>query len=143
MKMTDKELAYGLFRIAFGVNFLGHGLFRILSGVGQFTAATAEHMTKSPLPHGAIVGFGYCIPFIETALGVALILGLLTRVALVCGALFMMALTFGVASNQQWDTAGQQLLYSLVFFLLLFLVEYNGLAVDCLMRRDKRVGFVA
>ena len=143
MKMSDKELAYGLLRIAFGVNFLGHGMFRIWSGVGQFAATTAEHMTKSPLPHGFIAGFAQCIPWIETALGVALILGLLTRVALACGALFMMALTFGVTSNQQWDTAGQQLLYSVVFFLLLFLLEYNGLAADCLLQRKKRVGFVA
>jgi thiosulfate dehydrogenase [quinone] large subunit len=55
----------------------------------------------------------------------------------------MMALTVGVTSNQQWDIAGQQLVYSVVFFVLLFLVEYNGLAVDGLMRRRKRVGFVA
>ena len=143
MRWSDQEIAYGLLRIAFGVNFLGHGLFRILSGVGAFAATTAEHMTKSPLPHGFVVGFGYCIPWIEVLLGLGLIAGLLTRVVLVCGAVFMMALTTGVASNQQWDTAGQQLVYSVVFFVLLFLVEYNGLALDGVFRRAKRVGFVA
>jgi thiosulfate dehydrogenase [quinone] large subunit len=58
-----------------------------------------------------------------------------TRIALIGGALFMMALTVGVTSNQQWDVAGQQLVYSLVFFVLLFLVEYNRLAVDSWIRR--------
>ena len=134
MKMAHKRVAYGLLRIALGVNFLGHGVFRVLSGVGAFASATVEHMTKSPLPHGFTLGFAYCIPWIEVALGLGLSLGLLTEVTLVCGALFMMALTVGVTSNQQWDVAGQQLLYSLVFFALLFLVEHNGLAVDNVRR---------
>ena len=41
----------------------------------------------------------------------------------------MTALTVGVTSNQQWDVAGQQLLYSLVFFVLLFLLEWNTLSL--------------
>ena len=130
MKISDKALAYGLLRVALGVNFAGHGLTRIYNGVGQFAATTAEHMVKSPLPHGFVLGFGYAIPWIEAVLGLALILGLGTRVMLAGGAVFMMALTVGVTSNQQWDVAGQQLLYSLVFFVLLFLREWNGLSVD-------------
>jgi thiosulfate dehydrogenase [quinone] large subunit len=141
MKITAKELAYALLRTAFGVNFLGHGFFRILSGTGKFAATMAAGMTKSPLPHGFVMGFGCCIPWLETVLGLMLILGLGTRVALVAGAMFMWALTFGVTSNQQWDVAGQQLLYSLVFFVLMFTVDYNRLAVDCLSKRKKKIGF--
>ncbi len=129
MSVSDKELAYSLLRGALGVNFLGHGGFRILSGVRAFAMGMAEHMTKSPLPHGAVVGFGYCIPWIELALGVGLLLGLMTRMVLVSGAVFMMALTFGVTSNQQWDVAGEQLVYSVVFFALLFWVEWNEVSV--------------
>ncbi len=136
MRVDDKGLAYGLLRAAFGVNFLGHGLFRILSGVGTFAATTAEHMTKSPLPHGFVMGFGYVIPWIELLLGLGLVAGLGTRWALVGGALFMMALTMGVTSNQQWEIAGQQLVYSVVFFLLLFLIEHNGLSADRMLRRS-------
>jgi thiosulfate dehydrogenase (quinone) large subunit len=135
MRVSDKALAYGLLRVAFGINFAGHGFVRIYNGVGQFASTTAEHMAKSPLPHGFVMGFGYAIPCIEAVLGIALILGVGTRVALAVGALFMMALTVGVASNQQWDVAGQQLLYSLVFFVLLFLVEWNEMSVDGRFRR--------
>jgi thiosulfate dehydrogenase (quinone) large subunit len=141
MKISDKTLAYALLRIAFGVNFLGHGVFRILSGTGRFAAATADSMTKSPLPHGMVIAFLSAVPVIETLLGLALILGLATRVTVVAGAVFMWALTFGVTSNQQWETASQQLLYSLVFFVLLFMVEFNGLALDGLLRHKKTVGF--
>ncbi len=59
-----------------------------------------------------------------------LILGLATRLTLAAGAVFMMMLTIGVTSNQQWEVAGQQLLYSALFFGLLFLSEYNGYALD-------------
>lgn len=133
-KLADKPLAYALLRVAFGVNFAGHGFIRVYNGVGAFAATTAEHMAKSPLPHGVTVGFAYAIPWIEALLGMALVLGLLTRAALIAGAAFMMALTVGVTSNQQWDIAGQQLVYSVVFFLLLYLVEYNELSLDRRLR---------
>ncbi len=128
-------MAYGLLRVAFGVNFAGHGLVRIYHGTGQFAAATASHLAGAPLPHGLVHGFGLAIPWAEALLGIALILGLLTRVALVGGAVFMMALTVGVTANQQWDVAGQQLVYSVVFFLLLFLLEHNGLSLDGMLAR--------
>jgi thiosulfate dehydrogenase [quinone] large subunit len=130
MTIPNKSLAYALLRIALGVNFLGHGAIRVYNGIGQFAAATADHMAKSPLPHGFVLGFGYAIPIIELLLGIALILGLGTRIALAAGAVFMMALTLGVTSNQQWDVASEQLIYSLAFFALLFLIEHNALAVD-------------
>ena len=38
-----------------------------------------------------------------------------------------------------WDVAGQQLLYSLIFFVLLFLYEHNRFAVDVLIGRSRSV----
>jgi thiosulfate dehydrogenase [quinone] large subunit len=130
MKLTHKQTAYALLRIALGVNFFMHGSIRLYSGLGAFASSTAEHLAKSPLPHGFVLGFGYAIPFIEVLLGLGLILGLFTRLALTLGAVFIMALTVGVTSNQQWDVAGQQLVYSVVFFLLLFFHENNAFALD-------------
>src|SRR6202040_3526994 len=119
------SLAYVLLRIGLGVNFAGHGLIRIYNGVDAFAATTAEHLAKSPLPHSLVFGFSYAIPFLEAVLGLTLLLGVFTRISLFCGALFMMALPIGVPSNQQWNVASQQLVYSVVFFLLLFLIEHN------------------
>jgi thiosulfate dehydrogenase [quinone] large subunit len=136
MRIKDKSLAYALLRIALGVNFAGHGLIRIYNGVGTFATSTAEHLAKSPLPHTVTFGFSYAIPFLEAVLGLTLILGVFTRASLVGGAIFMIALTIGVTANQQWDVAGQQLVYSVIFFLLLFLIEHNGLALDNSLRRS-------
>jgi thiosulfate dehydrogenase (quinone) large subunit len=137
MRIDDKSLAYALLRIAFGVNFAGHGLIRIHNGVDAFAATTAEHLAKSPLPHSLTLGFSYAIPFLEAILGLTLILGVFTRISLVCGAVFMMALTIGITANQQWDVASQQLIYSLVFFLLLYLIEHNALALDIYLRSPR------
>jgi thiosulfate dehydrogenase (quinone) large subunit len=69
MRIDDKSLAYALLRIAFGVNFAGHGLIRIYNGVAAFATTTAEHLAKSPLPHNFAYGFSYAIPFLEAVLG--------------------------------------------------------------------------
>jgi thiosulfate dehydrogenase (quinone) large subunit len=130
MRSNNKSLAYALLRISLGVNFAGHGLIRIHNGVAAFAQTTVEHLAKSPLPPGLTYAFSYAIPFVEAILGLTLILGVFTRVALACGAVFMMLLTIGVTANQQWDIAGQQLVYSVVFFLLLYLIEHNTLALD-------------
>ena len=135
MRLNNRQLAYALLRIALGVNFAGHGLIRIHNGAAAFAQTTAEHLAKSPLPQSLTYAFSYAVPFIEAILGLTLILGVFTRVSLIAGALFMMALTIGVTSNQQWDLASQQLLYSVVFFLLLFLLEHNQLSLDNALRR--------
>jgi len=135
MRTNNRSLAFALLRIAFGINFAGHGLIRIHNGVGAFAHTTAEHLAKSPLPQSFIFGFSYAIPFLEAILGLTLILGVFTRISLICGAVFMMLLTIGVTANQQWDLASQQLLYSVAFFLLLFLIEYNQFSLDTALRR--------
>ena len=139
MFRDHKAIAYALLRLALGINFFGHGFFRILSGVAAFAAHTAENMAKGPLPHGLTLGFAYCIPFTEVVLGVLLLAGLATRLALAAGALFMVALTFGTTSIQNWAAAGDQLVYSAVFFLLLWLVEANTISLDALLQRRKRI----
>jgi thiosulfate dehydrogenase [quinone] large subunit len=135
MSLSHKQIAYALLRVSLGINFFGHGFFRILSGIPAFAHTTADHLSKSPIPYSVTLGFAYAIPIIELLLGLALIAGLFTRVTLAAGAVFMMALTIGVTSNQQWEVAGQQLLYCLIFFVLLFLAEHNALAVDAFRRR--------
>jgi thiosulfate dehydrogenase [quinone] large subunit len=135
MRINDRSLAYALLRISLGINFAGHGLIRIHNGVAAFAQTTTEHLAKSPLPPGLTYALSYAIPFIEAILGLTLILGVFTRISLATGAIFMMFLTIGVTANQQWDIAGQQLLYSVTFFLLLFLHEHNQFSLDTALRR--------
>jgi thiosulfate dehydrogenase [quinone] large subunit len=140
MRVTEKSLAYALLRIAVGANFAGHGLIRFHLGLGRFVDATAAHLSSSPLPHGLTRAFLYAVPGIEVLVGIALVLGVLTRAALTGGALLMIALTIGVTSNQEWNVASQQLLYSFVLFVLLFLWEHNQISLDRLVQIRSRRG---
>lgn len=137
MKLNERSLAYALLRIAIGVNYAGHGMMRFYTGLRQFVAGTADHLAKSPLPHGFVVAFLYAVPFVEAAVGVALILGIATRTALVVTAVLMIFLMAGIATNQQWDTAGAQLVYDLILFVLLFLHDYDDLSLDAFLRRGR------
>ncbi len=58
---NHRQLAYALLRVALGINFLGHGFFRILSGVGAFAHTTADHLSKSPIPPVINLSFAYAI----------------------------------------------------------------------------------
>jgi thiosulfate dehydrogenase [quinone] large subunit len=137
MFRDHKAAAYALMRLALGMNIFGHGFFRILSGVGNFANGMAQGMDKGPLPHTLTVSFGYCIPWIEFTIGSLLILGLFTRFALVAGALVMVVLTFGTTSVQNWNGAGTQLMYSFIFFAMLWLLDANTLSIDGkLLRRE-------
>ncbi|MEG9431854.1 DoxX family protein [Terriglobus sp. ADX1] len=137
MLRDHKAIAYALMRLALGMNIFGHGFFRILSGVGNFANGMAQGMDKGPLPHALSLSFGYCIPWIELTLGALIILGLFTRFALAAGAFMMVALTFGTTSVQNWNGAGTQLMYSFIFFAMLWLVEVNSISADGLLSRRK------
>ena len=62
--------------------------------------------------------FAHTLPWIETAIGLMLILGLGTRYALIIGGLMMTCLTFGTMFLQNFDLAWLQLTYAIAFFLL-------------------------
>ena len=117
---ADRHLAYALLRATMGINFLGHGFIRLLHGNAAFAQNMVKQMAETPLPAWFVYPFGWTLPLIELTLGLLLLIGVFTRQALIAGALLMMALMVGVTLRQDWNTAGSQLLYSLIFSALLF-----------------------
>jgi thiosulfate dehydrogenase [quinone] large subunit len=118
---VEQRVAYVLLRVAVGVDFLGHGLIRLLHGDEAFAAGMVKQMAETPLPPGLVHVFGLVVPVVELTIGVLLVLGLWTRWALMLGGVLMIALMTGITLKQDWPTAGLQLIYSLVLSLLLFL----------------------
>ncbi|HEX4004253.1 MAG TPA: DoxX family protein [Candidatus Acidoferrales bacterium] len=134
----DQRMAYGIFRLALGINILIHGVGRIFGpGARGFASKTAEMFVGTPLSHWAVYGFLLALPFIEAALGVLLTLGLFTRWALVAGGLLMVCLIFGTGMRSDWTTVGIQMIYSITYFLLLFYRRYNVLSLDSLVARSR------
>jgi thiosulfate dehydrogenase (quinone) large subunit len=131
-----KALAYGTFRFALGIVELMHGLVRlpILAG---FAADMAKQFGGTILPGWFVYGFGSVLPFLEGLIGLALILGVLTRWALVAASLLMSILIFGTSLRADWATVGIQMIYVIAFFVALFFVEHNHYSVDRIIRREE------
>jgi thiosulfate dehydrogenase (quinone) large subunit len=126
------KLAYAIFRLTLGVDIFLHGATRIATGVGAFASKTGAMFSGTPLPVPFTSAFLIVLPFVEAAVGLALILGFLTRVALVVGALLMAVLVFGTALRSDWNTVGLQMIYVIAYYLLLSRVSDDVYSLDYL-----------
>jgi thiosulfate dehydrogenase (quinone) large subunit len=132
----DGRLAYGVLRFTFGINILIHGVGRLFgAGAAGFTAKTSNEFAGAPLPHGVVHAFLIVVPFAEAILGVLLILGLFTRWTLTLGGLLIAALVFGTSLRSDWNTVGIQMIYAIIYYLLLKNLADNYFSVDTLLAR--------
>src|SRR5262245_22064711 len=127
---SDQSLAYALMRVTFGVNIFMRGVMRIYSGTGGFAQGMLKQFEGTPMPPTIIRPFALTLPWVESVIGLMIILGLKTREALVAGSLMMTILTFGTMVRQDFQIAFLQLAYVIVFFLLLALRSWNRISVD-------------
>ena len=132
----DQKLAYLLLRLTAGLDFFGHGFARIFTGshLGGFAHWMVGDMAKSPLPATLVLATGYVVPCVELLIGVLLLTGLATRFALILAMLLLLVLMFGITMKQDWNVAGQQLLYGLVLAVLLSGRERLDLSWPALFR---------
>jgi thiosulfate dehydrogenase (quinone) large subunit len=130
----DRRLAYLLLRLTLGVNILLHGAVR-LPALGAFAEEMVQQFAGTPLPAVAVRLFGLLLPFLETVIGLLLIVGLWTRGALVTGALLIAALVFGTALRSDWQTLNIQMLYAIIYCLLLAGRTYDYFSLGTLCTR--------
>jgi thiosulfate dehydrogenase (quinone) large subunit len=136
-KDSNLSVAYLLLRATLGVNICLHGVARILSGQAHFVSALMEQFHAAPLPHSLVVAFGYALPWAEAAIGLLVLIGLFTRAALILGALLILALTFGSSLLQDWQIVGVQLIYAVVYAILLASLDSNRFSLDALLHRGR------
>jgi len=133
--LADGRIAYALLRIVVGVNLMMHGISRTIAGPGEFAAKLVMQFSHTPLPAWSVWLFGLILPTMESLVGLLILIGLRTRAALIAATLLIVALTFGSALLQDWASAGTQLLYALVYSILIFLVRHNGWSIDSWIKR--------
>jgi thiosulfate dehydrogenase [quinone] large subunit len=129
---TNFSIAHALLRFGLGVNILMHGVSR-LPNLQVFVQHTVQTMSKTWLPVPLLAATGFAIPFAELLLGGLLVIGFLTRPALIAGLLLMIVLTFGVCLAQDWPVASDQLIYMLVYAALLAFLPYDSYSLDHLI----------
>jgi thiosulfate dehydrogenase [quinone] large subunit len=133
----DQHHAYVLLRVLTGFDFFGHGFARTFTGthLSGFAQGMVKSMATAPLPSSLTLASGYAIPVVELVIGILLLLGLVTRYALILAFLLMLILMFGVTMKQDWASAGTQLMYGLVLAMLLFAQDRYDLSWPALLRR--------
>jgi thiosulfate dehydrogenase [quinone] large subunit len=130
MDDLDRRLAYALLRITLGIDILLHGATRLLAGLGGFIDATARQFAATPMPPVLVRACAALIPPAELVIGALLVLGWRTRWALVAGSVLLILLVTGTAVRNDWSTLATQMLYALLYYLLLRHRGDNWLAID-------------
>lgn len=133
-KASNTAIAYTILRLSFGANILLHGLSRVLNGRPAFLAYLNHYFEHAHLiSPGMLPIFGAVLPWVETTLGLLLMLGLFSRFTLIVGALVMTGLVIGTNLAQDWLVSGLQLPYCFIYYYLLIHLEQNTISVDALI----------
>jgi thiosulfate dehydrogenase [quinone] large subunit len=134
---SDAAIAYAILRLTLGVNIGLRGIVRIAHGSSAFAQGIVKQMEATILPPPAVYAFAWTLVWVESAVGLLLILGLQTRLALIVGGLMMAALTFGTMQIENFQNAWLQLTYALVFFVVLVCRAWNLISLDALIGSNK------
>jgi thiosulfate dehydrogenase [quinone] large subunit len=133
-RRSDAALAYALFRFTFGLNIMMRGIVRMALGLPAFQAYMLTQFKDVPvMPPAFLIPFASMLPFVETLIGLLILVGFQTRLALVVGSLMIAMLTFGTMLRQDFTIAWLQLTYAIAFFLLLACRSWNAISVDGMM----------
>ena len=133
---SNEALAYGIFRFTFGMNIMMRGVVRIALGLPAFQNYMLTQFKDVPvMPPAFLIPFASVLPFVETLIGLCIMVGLATRTSLILGALMIAALTFGTMLRSDFTIAWLQLDYAIAFFILIALRSWNLISVDAKMGR--------
>lgn len=126
----DATLGYAILRLTLGLDCFFHSATR-WAHVGQFAQKLEGQFSGTPLPSWSVRWFATAITVWEPIVGILLLIGFRTRDALVAGGLLIAALVFGSALLGDFTALAEQLIYALVFFvLLLFRQKHDRWSVD-------------
>jgi thiosulfate dehydrogenase [quinone] large subunit len=142
-------------RILTGLIFVAEGAAKIRGefvrgGFAESVGETAEKawpfwasfLRSTVLPNAG--AFGWFFALAELALGIALVLGLLTRIAAVCGMLLVAIILLGQTRVgeggwEAWVTAGLTAKFALLLLGLLYLADAGRVwGLDASLRRGPR-----
>ncbi len=130
---------YALLRVALGLNICLHGVVRWAAGLRDFAESLLPMFQKTPLPAWSVYSFGCVLPIVEALVGFCVLFGFQTKRALSSGFVLMLVLTFVSTLRQDWPTVGIQLMYSLVYSLLLARTPVNYYSIDSRLRSCDRI----
>ncbi|MGF1536175.1 MAG: DoxX family protein [Elainellaceae cyanobacterium] len=129
LRRADIVLAYTFLRVIIGINYFNHGVTRI-GNLPGFMDAMVGAMEGAWMPEALVRLNAAIVPPLELVVGALLVLGLVTRGALMATLALMAMLMYGVTIVQNWDTAASQLIYDVILVLLLAGLSFNTFSLD-------------
>ena len=128
--MNNQVLAYTMFRLFMGLNMMLHGAVRLGENYPIFVAWAQGVFADSWLPEWLVTLEARLIPGVEIIIGVMLLLGFRTRIALIAAFALMATLVFGMNVVQDWELVSRHLVYVIAFYLLMYNLEHNEFSMD-------------
>jgi thiosulfate dehydrogenase (quinone) large subunit len=133
-----RALAYFILRLSLGVDMFMHYVVRQWGVSQDFVPVTEKMFIGNLLPMSWVHYFLTFLPYFEGLLGILLLLGLWSRLALTAEGLLVTVLLFGTALRSDWTVVSHQMIYLLFVFILLAVEEYDYFSVDALLVRRRR-----
>lgn len=134
-RASNVAIAYAILRLSFGANIMLHGVSRLLNGRPAFLAYLTHYFEHAHLiPASSLPAFGAVLPWVETIVGLLLMIGLFSRFIMIFGALVMLCLVVGTNLAQDWLVSGLQLIYCFLYYYLLVHLDENTISIDAMMR---------
>lgn len=131
--MINNPTAFLLLRLAIAASMFTHGLVR-LPKLDKFSTWMIGNFEKSMIPKFMILPFSYALPVAEFSIGLLLIIGILTKPALIAGGIVMIFLLSGTGMIENWEVIPSQLIHIAFFAILLSSIEYNSYSIDNLLK---------
>lgn len=125
-----------LLRLGIAISMFGHGIVR-LPKLQLFSEWMIKSLEPSFIPKLLVVPFSYLLPVLEFFVGLSLLLGICTRIALITGAVVILFLLFGTSLIENWEAIPSQLIHLLFFTVLLQFLKSNTFSLDNLLSKNK------
>ena len=126
-----KGLGVALVRWALGLMFLVGGVSKLCGLTGFVTGYLAPAFAKTFLPVWMVMAYGYALPFVETLVGVLLLVGCCRKFSLVVAGITLISLAFGQSLLQGFAIVANIMLFILMTAAALFLQEYDWCGWPC------------
>jgi thiosulfate dehydrogenase [quinone] large subunit len=133
-----RSLGYFILRLSLGVDMLMHYVVRTWGISQDFVPVTEKMFVGNLLPMSWVHYFLTVLPYFEGLLGILLLLGLWSRLALTAEGLLVCVLMFGTSLRSDWTVVSHQMIYILFVFILLTVEEYDYFSVDASLERRRR-----
>jgi thiosulfate dehydrogenase [quinone] large subunit len=130
----NKSLAYALLRITLGIVFLFSGVGKFVAGVDNLAADQTQQFSGK-LPAFLVNSFFHVLPFLEVAVGVLLIFGVMNLIVLTASGLLLIVLTLGTVIKGDFGTTAHNVVYMTVNSSLLWLASQDRFSLGRLWRK--------